>query len=42
MMSASSSRVGPGAKVGRQRGWTPAALAQWLSDSLAAALLRPG
>jgi AcrR family transcriptional regulator len=24
-----------------QRGWTPAALAQWLSDSLAAALLRP-
>jgi AcrR family transcriptional regulator len=25
-----------------QRGWTPAALAQWLSDSLAAALLRSG
>jgi AcrR family transcriptional regulator len=25
-----------------QRGWTPAALAQWLSDSLAATLLRPG
>lgn len=24
-----------------QRGWTPAALAQWLSDSLAATLLRP-
>jgi AcrR family transcriptional regulator len=24
-----------------QRGWTPAALAQWLSDSLATALLRP-
>ena len=25
-----------------QRGWTPAALAQWLSDSLAATLLPPG
>jgi AcrR family transcriptional regulator len=25
-----------------QRGWTPAALAQWLSDSLTATLLRPG
>ena len=24
-----------------QRGWTPAALAQWLSDSLATAVLRP-
>jgi len=24
-----------------QRGWTPAALAQWLSDSLTATLLRP-
>jgi hypothetical protein len=25
-----------------QRGWAPAALAQWLSDSLAATLLPPG
>ena len=25
-----------------QRGWAPAALARWLSDSLATALLRPG